>query len=130
MKYVFVLVLFSAMVLGCHTTKNTSSVKPRPIIEKTDDSTQYELIIIDSQFETWYLINFSPTLDRSNGYYRAMNQFAVSRWNSYFSSGRYFRIIENYLDYDYNIDYGIDVNRKLYWYFKFVQERFHISLLK
>jgi hypothetical protein len=37
-------------------------------------------------------------------------------------------IIESYIDYRPNIDYGIEVNRKLFWYFKYVKSKYGINL--
>jgi hypothetical protein len=130
MKYIVFLVLSAAILIGCHTPGNMAHTGKKAIIAKSQDSTEYEVVVFDTEFDTWYLINFNRVLDMSNDYYRSMNNLAVSRWNSYYTSGRYSRVVENYLDYDYNIDYGIEVNRKLYWYFKFVQEHDHLRLLK
>jgi hypothetical protein len=130
MKNILVLVLFAALFSACHGPKYIAHLGKKAVIEKKQDSTEYEIVIFDTEFESWYLVNFNRALDMSNEYYRSMNNLAVSRWNSYFTSGRYDRVVENYLDYDYNIDYGIGLNRKLYWYFKFVQERDHLRLLK
>jgi len=54
---------------------------------------------------------------------------AVSHWNDYFTRNRYPRAIDSSIDYDYSIDYGIEVNRKLYWYFKYIEDTFKIRLL-
>jgi hypothetical protein len=93
------------------------------------DSLEYELVITDPDFDLWYLMNFSSSKDYSNEFYRGKNQFAVSSWNEYFRRGKYSRIIENHIFYDNSVDYGIEVNRKLYWYFKYTEEKFRIRLL-
>jgi hypothetical protein len=94
------------------------------------DSTEYEITIIDNEFDLWYQMNYSPAKDYSNEYYRGKNQIGVSNWNNYFNRGRYHRVIENYLYYDNSVDYGIEVNRKLYWYFKFVEENYRLRLFQ
>jgi hypothetical protein len=106
--------------------KATSSAKP-PIIK--NDSTEYEIIVMDPGFEHWYLLNFSQTKDFSNLYYQGKNHVGVSNWNGYFTSNRYPRTIDSSIDYDYSVDYGIEVNRKLYWYFKYIEDTFKIRLL-
>jgi len=93
------------------------------------DSTEYEITIIDPDFEQWYLLNYSPAKDYSNEYYHSKNQFGVTSWNEYFMNGKYHRVIENTITYDYNTDYGIEVNRKLYWYFRFIEEKYRIRLM-
>ena len=39
-------------------------------------------------------------------------------------------IHNNYLNYETGTDYGIEVNRKLYWYFKYLESEFKIPLLR
>lgn len=94
------------------------------------DSTQYQIWIIDPDFDRWYFLRFSPSLDRSNDYYRARNQIGVDNWNNYFTRGRYSRVINSYIYYNPSTDYGIEVNRRLYWYFKYVEENFRVRLLR
>jgi hypothetical protein len=107
--------------------KSKSSLRSTGIII---DSTDYEITIIDSQFDTWYLLHYSPVKDYSNEYYRNRNQIGVSNWNDYFDKGQYQRIIENHIFYNSSVDYGIEVNRKLYWYFKYTEEQFCIRVLQ
>jgi hypothetical protein len=38
-------------------------------------------------------------------------------------------LYENYIEYNPRIDYGIDINYKLYYFFKYFEETNHISLL-
>jgi len=123
--------LFGIMILvlgACSTVKETSGHKA---VLKPDghDSTEYDLVIIDIQFDHWYQINYSPAKDYSNEYYRGKNNMAVETWNQYYRDGRYRNIIDSAIDYQSNTDYGIDVNRKLYWYFKFITEQYHIRLI-
>ena len=94
------------------------------------DSTEYEITISDPGFDTWYLMHFSPSNDYSNEYYHSKNLLAVSNWNDYFIRGRHHQLIDTNIYYDCSLDYGIDVNRKLYWYFKYAEEKSGIRLLK
>jgi hypothetical protein len=57
------------------------------------------------------------------------NLAAAGYWNDYYRSARYPQVIDSFLDYRPDIEYGIDVNRKLYWYFKFISEYHGIRLL-
>lgn len=94
------------------------------------DSTEYQIIIIDPEFERWFLMRYSPALDRSNEYYRSLNSLGVNNWNDYFNRGKYSRVIGSYIHYNPTLDYGMDVNRKLYWYFKYIEENTSIRLLR
>jgi hypothetical protein len=99
-----------------------------PLAHKSQDSTQYEITIIDPLFDDWYLKNFNMAEDRTDMYYRSQDLIAVMNWNYYFHTGRYYNVIESYIDYQPNIDYGINVNRKLFWYFKYIKETYGIPL--
>jgi hypothetical protein len=92
------------------------------------DSTEYEIIIVDPQFDQWYLMNFTPAKDYSDEFYRSKNITGVASWNYFYNTGKYTRIIDSYLDYRPNVEYGIELNRKLYWYFRYIEESFRIKL--
>ena len=127
MKNLFLPFVMLLLIWSCSTTpKVASTVKP-PVIKT--DSTEYEIVVIDPEFDHWYLIHFSQAKDYSNSYYRAKNQVGVSNWNDYFIRNLYPNIIENSILYDNSIDYGIEVNRVLFWYFKYYEDRFKIRLL-
>jgi hypothetical protein len=112
---------------SCSPSKKAISSGSHP--PKIVDSTEYEAIIIDTEFEHWYLLNYSDAKDFSNEYYRGKNHVAVTHWNDYSTRHLYPHIIDESIIYDYSIDYGIEVNRKLYWYFKYIEDKFKIRLL-
>jgi len=125
-KFIFPLFIFM-IVWSCSPLLKTGSEVKHSVIKS--DSTEYEITIIDTDFDRWYLMHFSPVQDYSNEYYKSKNRLGVSNWNAYFTRSRFQRVIENYIFYDYNADYGIEVNRKLYWYFKYVEDQYRIRLL-
>jgi len=112
---------------SCSPSHKAVSSGKKPIIKI--DSTQYEIIIIDPEFDHWYLLNYSQSKDRTNEYYRSKNQFGVNNWNDYFLRNLYPNVIDSSIVYDFSVDYGIDVNRTLYWYFKYTEDKFKIRLL-
>ena len=123
---VFIIGILALMVWACSPAKESS----KSIILDKDkkDSTEYEILVSDIHFEQWYLTNFNEVKDRTNEYYRYKDLVAVTNWNDYYRENKYSRVIDCRIDYWPNIDYGIEVNRKLYWYFKFVEEYYKISL--
>jgi hypothetical protein len=124
MKPSFLIIIMALMVWACSPAKKASNAS----VTLTKDSVEYEISIIDPRFDQWYIINYSPAKDYSNEYYRSKNMIAVINWNDYYRSGKYSRVIDSYIDYQPNIDYGIEVNRKLFWYFKFVIDTYNIRL--
>jgi hypothetical protein len=110
-------------------TASHPAVKPSAsITPRSTDSTEYEILITDLHFEQWYLLNYNQAKDYTNDYYRNKNLIAAGTWNEYYRTGRYTRVIDSSVDYQPTIDYGIEVNRKLYWYFRYVTEQYKIRL--
>jgi len=132
MKNIIFLIFVLLVIWSCSPSHKAMS-SDRQLTIKSDsaiesDSVEYEIIIIDTKFENWYLIHFSQAKDYSNEYYRSKNQVAAGTWNEYYTRGRYHNVIENHIYYDNSVDYGIEVNRRLYWYFKYTEETFKIRL--
>lgn len=115
------------MVWACSPVKEATKTAAS-LTRDQQDTTEYELVVIDPGFDQWYLTNYSEARDHLNEYYREMDQVAVASWNNDYRTGRNSRIIDSYIDYQPNIDYGIDVNRKLFWYFKYVKTTYGIRL--
>ena len=129
MKKLILLGLVIITAWGCSSPKNienTQNPKKAIII----DSTEYVITIDDPDFDTWYLLRYSASQDHSNEFYQMKNNYAVTNWNDYLVRNKYSRVINYYINYNPSTDYGIEVNRKLYWYFKYIEENYRVSLLR
>lgn len=126
MKKLILMAVVSIAFWSCKTSQPAANTNASRI---ESDSTQYEITIIDPDFDMWYLMNFVPSRDYTDQYYHQWNLRAVGNWNSYVTRGRYRRAINEMIYYNPGIDYGIEVNRKLYWYFKFIEEKYRVPLL-
>ena len=94
----------------------------------TVDSLEYKLIVLDPGFDSW--LATKPSKDfYSKEYYEQKNRRYVSEWNQRYMTSRNSARYETYIDYNSNTDYGLDLNYKLYYYFKFFEETNHIKLL-
>lgn len=123
----FGIILFAAW--SCTQQKQMAqSQKSQTTID--DDSTSYNILIIDPDFDRWYMMRYSASMDRSNEFYKGVNYLGVQNWNDYYNRGQYPRVINSYLSYNPAIDYGLEVNRRLYWYFKYIEENFKIRILR
>jgi hypothetical protein len=127
MKLSILLFTFSLAFWACSPVRE-SSKSLAALTQNCQDSTEYDIIIIDPEFDHWYLLNYSPAKDHLIDYYRSKNLIAVSTWNENYRAGRYDRVIDSYIDYWPQIDYGIEVNRKLYWYFEYFEDKYRIRL--
>jgi hypothetical protein len=92
------------------------------------DSLQYELIVMDPGFDSWLATR--PPMDfYSKEYYALRNHLYVSEWNQRYLTSRNRDLYESYIDYDNNTDYGLELNYKLYYYFRYFEETNHIRLI-
>lgn len=87
------------------------------------DSVEYELIVLDPAFDSWFIRVQKGEWYYSQHYLEGWNRQLVSQWNSMVGQRtRRGCIPEVYINYDAHIDYGKSLNYKLFYYFRFVQE--------
>lgn len=121
----FFLFIFSMSGLS---QKNRSQVKVKSDSVKVDSVT-YELIILDPGFDSW-LATKPPMSFYSKDYYETKNRLYVMEWNYRNQLPmRFGDMYETRIDYYQNIDYGLELNYRLYYYFLFFEEKNHVKLL-
>ncbi|MDA9584415.1 DUF6146 family protein [Flavobacteriaceae bacterium] len=134
MKYLFQYLAFSVVGLflfacGSYPVKNSEKSKEKPVII-SNDSLEYEVIIIDVGFTLYLNTIAKPKNYYSLSYLENRNNIYVTNWNiralnpSKFNSSIY----ENRIDYSPQIRYGLEVNYKLFNYFQFAQQKYKIRL--
>jgi len=66
----------------------------------------------------------------TQAYLENRNQFYVAEWNRRVNNPAMFapNIYENIINYDDHVDYGYDVNYKLFNYFEFAQRKYRMTL--
>jgi hypothetical protein len=92
------------------------------------DSLEYRLIVSDPGFETW-LATQKPENYYSKNYYEQKNRLYVTEWNYRYMTISNNGFYESYINYSPSIDYGLDLNYKLYYYFRYFEEKNHVRLL-
>jgi hypothetical protein len=124
----------SLFIVSCGTQQNTvastdETQKEEPV-RIANDSLEYEVIIIDIGFNTYLNTIARPMSFYSNEYLRTRNNYYVIEWNSRARNPSRFNpnIYENIIDYQTHIDYGLEVNYKLFWYFQFAQRKYKMRL--
>lgn len=127
--YSFLVLLFIVCACSIPKAKQNSALKEEPVVIK-NDSLEYEIIIIDPGFN-----NYLATVARPVGFYSQMfletrNRQYVSVWNFRVNNPSLFNpnIYENIVEYDPHINYGYDVNYKLFNYFEFAQQKYRMRL--
>jgi len=117
------------IVVACSTQKRITKTDARTIEVETDDSLEYELETFDSEFESWYLLHNGPAEYRSKSYYEYWNRQYVSAWNANAMQHDRKSFFEPIVGYDPTIDYGFELNHKLFYYFQYVENILKISIM-
>ncbi len=131
-KIIYLSSLIALLIVACGTPRktvsNTTNSKEEPV-RIANDSLEYEIMIIDIGF-TSYLATAKPMSYYTQQYLETRNRVYVSEWNSRAQNpSRYdSSIYENVIDYQYHIDYGLEVNYKLFQYFQFAQRKYKMRL--
>ncbi len=99
-------------------------------VEIADPESNYEIIIIEPGFNTWLLSVARPEGYYSQSFLENRNQLYVIEWNNRVMNPiRYNpRLYELQINYESNIDYGYEVNYKLYNYFIYFQRKYNQRL--
>ena len=127
--------IFTILIFGACSSyssfNESTTAKNKNVVDKTSiakDTCEYELVILDIGFETWFATHNMLAAAHSNQYYKNWNQRYVSEWNRLHLQGHpYF---ENLIDFRPTEDYGFDINYKLYHYFLFVEDKTGIKLVQ
>lgn len=99
-------------------------------VEIKSEETEYEIIIIEPGFYTWL-----QSIARPEGYYSQhflenRNNLMVINWNQRVLQPQRFNpnLYELQINYNPSIDYGYEVNYKLYNYFIYFQRKYNQRL--
>ena len=117
------------LIAACSTQKGLVTVKSNIGESSVEDSLEYALETFDGKFESWYQLHNSPAMYRSQQYYENWNRQYVSAWNYNAVSGRKNSFFEPIVGYEFNVDYGIEINHELFYYFQYVEQVLKIQIM-
>jgi len=125
---IFILILCFGIV-SCKTTHNTGVSTSNEIDTKQDtvrianDELEYEILIIEPGFNSWMMGRVKPEGYYSQSFLESRNAIYVSEWNNRVMQPQRYNpnLYEMQIDYSRFIDYGYEVNYKLYYYFIYFQ---------
>lgn len=128
---IFVSFLLIAMLLvGCNssgtaikTSNDTNELTDPDTVRIANEAISYEIIIIEPGFNTWLISTAKPEGYYSQEFMEARNYQYVIEWNNRVLQPHRFNpsLYEMQIDYDPGVDYGYEVNYKLYNYFIYFQ---------
>ena len=128
------LIILSLFIFSCGTQQKTitsvDKTQEEQPVRIANDSLEYEVIIIDPGFTAYINSVAFPMSYYSQDFLETRNQFYVAEWNNRARNPSQFdgAIYENIIDYQPNINYGLEVNYKLFWYFQFAQRKYNMRL--
>ena len=99
----------------------------KPVLKDTvhieNEKLEYDIIIIDPGFSSWFNSYAKPRNFYSQTYLEARNRVWVSEWNTRARNPLQYNsnLYEMQIDYDQGTDYGYEVNYMLYTYLTYFQ---------
>ncbi|MEA1876616.1 MAG: DUF6146 family protein [Bacteroidota bacterium] len=129
-KLIYLVLIFAiAGIWSCGLNKKMSTTQTEnqvSLSSQSDDSTEYEILIIDPGFGSWFITHRKPKWYHEQSFLENWNLQYVSAWNLKVMSGAFQLAYPNNpfierIEYRPFVDYGLDVNHKLYYYFKYIE---------
>lgn len=129
MKTFFRLILVIFLTTSCNSsqsvaeTNQESEIPEDDIVRITSDALEYEIVIIEPGFNSWLYSMARPEGYYSQPYMEAKNRIYVQEWNARVLQPRRHNpdMYQLQIDYKPGINYGYDLNYKLYNYFIYFQ---------
>ena len=129
MKNTVAIILVLLFVYACSSKKQISQTAINKIENTVADSTEYDVEMFDSKFESWYLMYQTPSTYRQQSYYESWNRQYVTMWNSKANSSVGNFPFDPVIGYEPNMDYGFELNHKLFHYFMYVENVLKIRIM-
>ncbi|GGG45932.1 DUF6146 family protein [Bizionia arctica] len=131
MKSIIYIILLGGFLFSCNTTKpikqgsnlEETAIAQNDTVTISNPDLEYEILIIEPGYNLWLETRAKPEGYYEQSYLESRNNLYVASWNNrvmqplQYPSGLY----ESRIFYDRAIDYGYDVNYKLYNYFIYFQ---------
>ncbi len=124
------LFVLTILFWACSSSPKTNTIKQEEPVVIKNDSLEYEIIIMDPGFSTYLNTIALPSGYFSQVYLQNKNLYYVGIWNTRVNRPTVFNpnIYGNIIEYEQHIDYGYDVNYKLFNYFEFAQRKYRMVL--
>ena len=142
-RLVVILISLVAFIASCGSSKETVVIPDITDAEKVafnqvegdtiqiaNEATEYQIIIIEPGFNVWLQSVAKPEGYYSQSFMENRNILMVMEWNRRVLQSDRFdpKLYELQIDYQQGIDYGYEVNYKLYNYFIYFQRKYRQKL--
>ncbi|WP_452224534.1 DUF6146 family protein [Lacinutrix chionoecetis] len=138
MKNLFILLAILVITFSCNSSKEVkkpdnenTQLKAGDTIKISSEELEYDVIIIEPGFGTYLASIAHPEGFYTQEYMESRNIRYVQEWNRRVQQpGRYNpNLYELDINYRHGIDYGYEVNYKIYNYFVYFQNKYNQNLL-
>ena len=125
-----IILLFSGLLIlvACNASQNKKKIEEKSKLESdtiriANKEIEYEVLIIDVGFSSWFNGNAKPRNYYSQSYLESRNRVWVLEWNrrTMLSSQYNPNLYEMTINYETNVNYGYEVNYMLYNYLVYFQ---------
>jgi hypothetical protein len=125
-KLLFLIPIASFFLFSCNSNKKVSQESPEKLTSDTihisNPDLEYDVIIIDGGFTSWFNSYAKPKNFYSQSYLEVRNRIWVMEWNNRArNSLRYGSIYDMEINYDNTTNYGYHVNYMIYNYLVYFQ---------
>ncbi len=125
-KLLYLVIIASFFFFSCNSNKNFSAENTEKLksdtIHISNPDLEYDVIIIDVGFSSWFNSYARPKGYYSQSYLEARNRVWVMEWNSRVRNPmRYGNMYDIPIDYDNTTNYGYNVNYMIYNYLVYFQ---------
>lgn len=138
MKYFASILILTAFFWSCKTPESSTSKRSldesaatsNDTVRIANDDIEYEIIIIEPGFNTWLATTARPEGFYSQQFLENRNIQYVISYNQRVLQPQVYdpRLYEMQINYQQGIDYGYEVNYKLYNYFIYFQLKYNQQL--
>lgn len=132
MKYFFYVFVLGVLIYSCSSTQNREFDNVKEMVGNdtvriANDSLEYEILIIDPGYSYFLNAMAKPEGYYSLSYLENKNRFLVTDYNQRVHQPQRYDngIYTQEINYKPNVDYGYDVNYKLYNYFVYLSRRYN-----
>lgn len=120
--------IFFSMFMACNSYKTANTFEDKPKLESdtihiANEALEYDVIIIDGGFTSWFNMNAKPRNYYTQSYLETRNRFWITEWNRrvLFPSQYNPNLYEMAINYNSSTDYGHEVNYMIYNYLVYFQ---------
>lgn len=131
MKFSILAILSTILFVCCQTQAPAPTEnKDQSLTFDKNEEDEYDLIVFDAQYDVFLMTIARPQNFYSENYYKMKNDQYVNVWNNRHAQPLRFDpdLYAVHINYDPKINYGINLEYKLYNFFKFIEWKYKVNL--